>query len=319
MLQRCIKSLVLGLWGLGLTSCGETGTDEAQYSRVHSDSGYRGPAYEKLLSSLDQAQKEQAESIEVIRYGRSVEGRDLALVRIADPKVSSKAVEPRPAVLITQAIHGNEYQQIADRIVLDFSSGAKTFAGLHDFLDEGGIVYIVPVVNPDGYERRQRENRQGYDLNRDWPSTYNQVDGFKGPETKALAEFVKADLKKWGAILKLSFDYHCCSLNSGSTLFLHPWGTSKDLRDGTIPEEDIGRFEGVNDIFQGYFKGAKFGTPYQTVRYTAKGSLMDYFYEEQGALAFSFEGVYKQEHLNFDRHAEFWDKILTITGKDQVF
>jgi hypothetical protein len=37
---------------------------------------------------------------------------------------------------------------------------------------------------------------------------------------------------------------------------------------------------------------------------------MDYFYEVQGALAFSFEGIYRQEHLNFDQHARFWDKLF---------
>jgi predicted deacylase len=91
----------------------------------------------------------------------------------------------RPAVLITQAIHGNEYQQIVDRLVLDYSNGKKTLPGLEDFLEGGGLVYLVPIVNPDGYERRQRENRQGYDLNRDWPSDFTGVEGFLGNLTRS--------------------------------------------------------------------------------------------------------------------------------------
>lgn len=296
---------------LWLSACGVPSSEES-YDRLHSDSGHRGLPYTKLVERIDQLQKNAQDQVQVVRYGKSVENRDLILIRLANDQAAlrAKSGETRPAVLITQAIHGDEYQELADRLAATYAESPQSHEKYQKFIDNGGILYIVPVVNPDGYDRRQRGNRQGIDLNRDWHSDYEKVEGFRSPETKALSQYLQQELAVSGATLKMSLDYHCCSLGKSGGLLIHPWGTSQDLGDGSIPEADVKRFEYLGSYFQNYFPKASYGTPAQTVNYTAKGSLMDYMYEQDHALALSYEGLYNREHQLFETHARFWDGLL---------
>ncbi len=91
-----------------------------------------------------------------VTLGRSVEGRALLA-----------CVRPGPAGLTTMVFggfHGDEpkgvdiARRLAERLVADPTVG----------LDTGWV--IVPLVNPDGYERRRRRNANGVDLNRNFPT-----------------------------------------------------------------------------------------------------------------------------------------------------
>jgi protein MpaA len=70
--------------------------------------------------------------------------------------VFSKKKQGASTLLITAGIHGNEK---AGPLAL------STFLKKHD--DYGNhSIYIVPLLNPDGFEHNRRENEQGRDLNR---------------------------------------------------------------------------------------------------------------------------------------------------------
>ncbi|MBF0442400.1 MAG: succinylglutamate desuccinylase/aspartoacylase family protein [Oligoflexales bacterium] len=290
-----------------LSGCGES-SDENNYSIVHSYSGYKGASYEKIISELRQLQVENPDMVEVVTYGKTLGSRELVLVRISGSKRGAGL--ERPAVLMTQAIHGNEYQKLADPVPYEFVRNMGRHENFAKFLSAGGILYVVPVTNPDGYENGRRGNASGYDLNRDWPLRRAGKEGFSQPETSGLGKYIAEDLRSSHGSLKFSLDYHCCSMESGSGYILHPWGTSDTLGDGTIPEGDRTRFEDMGGYFKSVFQGYKYGTPNELVRYKANGSIMDYLYENYGTLAFSFEGVYSYEDKNFLKHAEFWDGIF---------
>lgn len=71
---------------------------------------------------------------------------------------------PGPRVLILGGTHGDEPKSVyvAQRLIGRLSDDPARVAGCH--------VVIVPVVNPDGDERRTRRNAHGVDVNRNFPT-----------------------------------------------------------------------------------------------------------------------------------------------------
>src|SRR6185437_1105773 len=92
-----------------------------------------------------------------------------------------------------------------------------------------------PILNPDGYEARQRENANNVDLNRDWDLPAADFHAFHQPETRALSEML-AELHNGPDALqyKVTVDYHCCA---GAVLY--PWGWT----DEHIPPADLARHQ----------------------------------------------------------------------------
>lgn len=126
--------------------------------------------------------KLQASSI-----GTSVEGRAIECVRFG-------GASNLPPILIFAGIHGDERSTVAvARKLIDL---------LRDSTDQmTPSVVILPLVNPDGYERRTRTNARGVDLNRNFPAENfrassrgryaNGQSPLSEPESIALHQFVE--------------------------------------------------------------------------------------------------------------------------------
>src|SRR4051812_48771908 len=83
-------------------------------SALHSDSGVDVPftadqVAARTVSAIPARWRPLAQEF---TYGKSSKGFTLRGIRIADPAVTLPAGKVRPAVLITQAIHGNEFLDI---------------------------------------------------------------------------------------------------------------------------------------------------------------------------------------------------------------
>ena len=108
-----------------------------------------------------------------------------------------RSVEDRPihghvfgsgsdSVLIMATIHGNEWAgtPLLERLADHLSA--------HPELVRGRRVVLVPVVNPDGYDRRSRYNANRVDLNRNFPagnrrnSRRNGKQALSEPESRAI-------------------------------------------------------------------------------------------------------------------------------------
>jgi hypothetical protein len=92
--------------------------------------------------------------------GQSFEGRTLYGIR-----VGSGATR----VLAWSQMHGDE--STATRSIFDLchflAEGSITFLEIRNTILSGLSLLIVPMLNPDGAQRWQRENAQGIDVNRD--------------------------------------------------------------------------------------------------------------------------------------------------------
>jgi murein peptide amidase A len=121
-----------------------------------------------------------------VTVGYSVNGWPLTMYVFGDA--------PRP-IFIFAAIHGNEWTS--------YSVARQLIELLDDRPDlyRGRCVAILPAANPDGLETNTRVNRNGVDVNRNFPAANWQLternDSFGGdapasePETKAIINAVE--------------------------------------------------------------------------------------------------------------------------------
>ncbi|MCD9198875.1 DUF2817 domain-containing protein [Aeromicrobium wangtongii] len=111
--------------------------------------------------------------------GHSVKGRDITAWRLGSPRSKKK-------VLLLAAMHGNE------------KGAVRTLRALRDGpAIKGADIWVVPVVNPDGYARNTRQNAHKVDLNRNFSTDWKKAGGavnsgrkaFSEPESRAVRRF----------------------------------------------------------------------------------------------------------------------------------
>jgi hypothetical protein len=132
------------------------------------------------------------------------------------------------------------------------------------------IIYFVPVVNPDGYTRKQRY-ANGVDPNRDYPYPGHE-DRRPNPCIKAIMDFVDSHH------VVASEDFHAFG-----ELMMYPWAYTYQGVKG----EDENRFRDLSTKMveeNGYRNGA-----ISQILYTAPGSSADYYYWKHQSLSFGVE------------------------------
>jgi succinylglutamate desuccinylase len=266
-----------------------------------SDSGIDGPMYSQIAEEMTTLGAEYQDMATVITYGESVGDKPLNVIKIALP--SPVSAEKRLGVVISGATHGNEYLNIADRLPQAFLSRWDSIPGLMRFLNEGGVLYVVPILNPDGYDRNRRYNNRNVDLNRDFDLIPAEEENFEEPETRQLADFLASEVDSQNVELRVTVDYHCCD---GSLLY--PWSYSRT----SLPEDSLEGHRLIGDLMRDTIdSGYDYGSTGQVLGYYPRGTSKDYYFARYGALAFTFEGAYGRENRNFERHLDWWDLILS--------
>jgi len=269
-----------------------------------SDSGIDGPPYRDIVQQMATLELEFPHLVKVESYGQSVFGVNLTIVKIEDRRaaVPRYGTSPRPAVLISGATHGNEYLAIEDRLPGEFARNRGRLAGVDRFLQGGGVIYIVPILNPDGYDRDQRENGNYQDLNRDFPLPPQELPGLYQPETRQLVDFLRRDTAAHGLQLRLSVDYHCCA-----GALLYPWSYT----DMPMSEPVLAAHRRTASMMKAALgDGYVAGTSGEILGYLPVGTSKDFYLIEFGAQAFTFEGTYAIESSRFLQHVKWWDEML---------
>jgi predicted deacylase len=264
------------------------------------DSGVRPwPKYLDIQNKLLQVAVKFPKQAQVVKYGKTVKNLDLTLLRIESP--SANRTQPgRPAVEISGAIHGNEYLGIEENLAIYFLEHQNELRGFQLFMAAGGVVYVIPVVNPDGFERQRRQNFHGEDLNRDFDILPTGEKKFTQPETQALARYIDSEMTGRKLRLAFSLDYHCCV-----PAFITPW----TYTDAYPSQPDLAVFNEVTEL-QKKTIGFEAGNAAATVGYLAPGSTVDYFYAKYGTLAFTIEGRSGGEAQQFAQHVRFFDALF---------
>ncbi|HEY5923468.1 MAG TPA: M14 family zinc carboxypeptidase [Kofleriaceae bacterium] len=223
--------------------------------------------------------------------GSSLDGRTIWALRIG-PTTGT-------AMLINGTQHAREWIAamvttcVADRLVREYDRDPAIRA----FVD-GTELWVVPVVNPDGYQhswasdRYWRKNRRGgfgVDLNRNFSigwggrgssknqraQDYRGEHAFSEPESAALRDLGKRER------IALHVDFHAFG-----QLLLYPWNHVPQ------PTKDRDRFAAVGDRIASaiYAQHQKRYALMQGIElYAAAGTMSDWAYGEAEAMSFTIE------------------------------
>src|SRR5690606_15469693 len=133
-------------------------------SGVSPENRYEGyHNYEELTALLKDLTDRYADLATLHTAGKSVNGRELWYVKLSDNAAED---EDEPKVLYIANMHGDEV--VGRELMLYLIEHLLTSYGSDDritkMLDHSQI-FIMPSMNPDGFELGRRRNASGSDLN----------------------------------------------------------------------------------------------------------------------------------------------------------
>ncbi|HEU4882468.1 MAG TPA: M14 family metallopeptidase [Longimicrobium sp.] len=241
--------------------------------------------------------------VQIVTLGNSLEGRPIRAIKISDNPGTD---EPAEADVVFVALHhAREWLAtetalfVAEQILMRYATDPQVQADVND-----AQIWIVPVVNPDGYAhtvavggyRYWRKNRRnngggtfGVDLNRNWgyqwgllsgssnvssDDTYHGTGPFSEPELVVLRNFL--DSRK--ARLESFVSYH-----TFSELWLRPW--SYTTTDAPGEQTLASLYERSRDAIAAVHSHVY--SP--TIWYTSSGEATDWVWQEHRVAAFTPE------------------------------
>ena len=227
--------------------------------------------YNDLTTELQDLQSANSDVMALSSIGSSVRGRSLWCARIEDPSAGPAG---KLALYLDGEHHGNEQLGGELAILLLHHLVEDRSDSLVQQVLSQSVVYITPMMNPDGNTRDQRDNLDGVDLNRNYPYNFTSGGGHgtspaSEPEVRANVEFME------GAGLGLYMTFH-----TGTVALLYPWG------DTLEPSPDAAMFERFRGVAEA--AGVTYG-PSGTTLYIANGASEDFAYGALGVPAFTFE------------------------------
>jgi hypothetical protein len=289
-------------------SCEETNVGNPDYPvpanfQLGSMGGYF--TYEEAMQRLDDLSNlypDYVSSQAPIGDFLTHEQRRIYWLRVSDNPATDEADEPE--VLMTAVHHAREPGGLSQMIFfLYYLLENKDTNPEFKFLLDHTELYLVPILNPDGYIYNQTtnpngggfwrknkrdnnndgsfsENNDGVDLNRNYghfwgyddngsspsPSsaTYRGTEGFSEPEIQAMKSFCEQHQ------FQIALNYH-----TYSNLLIYPWG---HIPSFYTPDSAL--FVNLAKVMT-YENNYIYGTGDQTVGYVTNGDSDDWMYGEQ--------------------------------------
>jgi hypothetical protein len=192
-------------------------------------------------------------------------------MRVTDPSVPS---EGKFQVYVDGEHHGDEYLGGELAILLVRHLLEDRNDPLVEEVLRSTVVWVTPMLNPDGNARGTRTNYNGIDLNRHYPFAFTPSRSHGDvpatePEVAANVAFMSSrDLDLY------------LTLHTGIVVLIHPWGYTED------PCPDDAMFQRLRDVSESH------GVPYGQASvelYRTQGSSKDYAYGGLGIPGFTFE------------------------------
>ena len=185
--------------------------------------------YNELTDFLENIANQYPEITDLYSIGQSVQGRELWMMNITDnPGVN----EVEPEFKYIANMHGDEVVgrelslYLIEWLCENYGSNPRA-TNLVNNVD----IYIMPSMNPDGFEMGSRYNANGVDLNRDFPDQFDDpINSTYGrqPETVAVMEW------SWQHNFVLSANMH-----GGALVANYPYDGPYSGYYSETPDDDV--------------------------------------------------------------------------------
>ena len=185
--------------------------------------------YNELTDFLININSEFPTITNLFSIGQSVQGRELWVLEISDnPAIN----EIEPEFKYIANMHGDETvgRELCLYLISWFVNGYGLDERATDLINNTSI-FIMPSMNPDGFENGSRYNANNVDLNRDFPDQFNDPNNSltgRQPETQAVMEWT------WQRNFVLSANMH-----TGALVVNYPFdGPNTGVYSGA-PDDDV--------------------------------------------------------------------------------
>lgn len=248
--------------------------------------------------------------VRMISIGQSLEGREIWALKITDNPDAVEADEER--ILFTGVHHAREWATHEVMLYLaEYLTGRYATDARVQNIVNNSVVWLVPVVNPDGFAytwntgipnaRMWRKNRRinsgssclGVDINRNYgykwgfdtagssankcSETYRGASAASEPETQAIQALVAQEK------FTVAVSYH-----SYSQLFLFAWGYTNSITSESFTAQRALGDRCASEIFNTHGKVYAHGQSSYTI-YRTNGDFNDYAYGAHGVFGFTPE------------------------------
>ena len=184
------------------------------------------PSHAQITAKLQAAATKNPSIMKLFSIGKSVKGKELWVMKISD-NVNVDEVEPEFKYI--SSMHGDEITgremtvSLIEEMVAKYGSDSEITQ-----LINNSEIYIMPSMNPDGSEKKQRANANGTDLNRNFPDLGN-------PNSSAGREIENQHVMKFQAERKFSLS---ANFHGGTIVANYPWDSKYDRHplDGLVKE-----------------------------------------------------------------------------------
>ena len=188
--------------------------------------------YIELTNFLQNIANQNPDITRLESIGQSVQGRELWVMEITDnPGIN----EVEPEFKYIANMHGDETVgrelslYLIEWLVQEYGTNPRATN-----LVNNTAIYIMPSMNPDGFELGQRYNANGTDLNRDFPDQFNDPNNSslgREPETRAVMDWssdhnfvLSANMHTGALVVNYPFDGPSTGIYSAcpdDELFIH--------------------------------------------------------------------------------------------------
>ena len=255
--------------------------------------------YQYVVKTIDYFHKKYPKLVRRISIGKSVEKRDLTVLRI-----SAATQEDLPALYLGASIHGNEYSH---RPLIDAIHGLlrrRKEPAIASLL-KTRIIWVQFMVNPDGVFYDTRQNASLVDLNRNfgfrWGTNwgvlsrsvrrkgngnYIGTSAFCEPESRAVRDFLLQHKS-----ITIYGDYHM-----SADMILTAFGAVNDPLSKEYQDLYLGLRKAMGNYGDRY--NAKRNRIIEIVS-RGSGYTIDWVYATFGVYSFTFEISYKRKDFTF--------------------